>query len=330
MNMKKNLRNVLAHLAANALILTGRVKQATQKALDTECILSLYFHKPAKDEFEFTIRWFRKKGFKFISPHDLEKIINGEIPFPKGAVLLSVDDGWQTNLTNVVEVAISNEVPVTIFVSTTPAEEGAYWWSYVTQAKRQGLTSFSKQELKKIPEEERVNILQEIKQMIYPGRDAMTVEQVKMAARSPYITIGSHTQTHPILINCPEMQVYEELKGSRQKLESWTGKEVAYFAYPNGDYSRREIKVLKTLNYRLAFSSQPKYLTPALLSESFTIPRFGFLEGASHAENICRMTGVWQPMMLKLAHKKTAQPKKDKNWFNDLFFGEDRIQKLDM
>lgn len=327
--MNKNLRNLLAYLAANTLMLTGRVKRATKKALETECILSVYFHKPAKDEFEFSIKWLRKKGFKFISLSDLERIINDEIPFPKGAVLLTVDDGWQTNVTNVVEVATRHEVPVTIFVSTTPAEEGTYWWSYVTQARRQGLTSYSKYTLKKMPEEERVNILREIKQMVYPGRDAMTVDQVKMVARSPYITIGSHTQTHPILINCTEIQVYEELKGSRQKLESWTGKEVAYFAYPNGDFSRREIKILKTLHYRLAFSLQPKYLTPDLLNESFTIPRFGFLEGASNAENICRITGVWQPMMQKLTHR-SKQPKKDRTWLRDLFLGEDRIQKLDI
>ncbi|OQP52846.1 polysaccharide deacetylase [Niastella yeongjuensis] len=328
--MNKNLRNMLGYLAANTLILTGRVKQATRKALDTECILSLYYHKPGKDEFEFSIKWLKSQGFNFISPHDLERVMNREIPFPKGAVLLTVDDGWQTNVTNVVEVANRNQVPVTIFVSTTPAEEGTYWWSYVTQAKRQGLTSFSKHALKKMPEEERLKILKDIKQMIYPGRDAMTVDQVKMVANSPYVTIGSHTQTHPILINCPEMQVYEELKGSRQKLESWIGKEVVYFAYPNGDYSRREIKILKTLNYRLAFSAQPQYLTPALLNESFTIPRFGFLEGASSAENICRMTGVWQPMMRKLTYRGDAQPKKDKRWFKDLFLGEDRIQKLDL
>jgi len=327
--MNKNLRNLLGCLAGKTLMLTGRVKQATRKALSTECILSLYFHKPAKHEFEFCIRWFKKKGFRFISARDLESIINGEIPFPKGAVLLTVDDGWQSNVTNVVEVATRNEVPVTIFVSTTPAEEGTYWWSYVTQAKRQRLTSFSKKELKKMPEEERVTILQEIKQMVYPGREAMTVNQVKMVARSPYITIGSHTQTHPILINCPETQVYEELKGSRQKLESWTGKEVAYFAFPNGDFSRREIKILKTLHYRMAFSSQPRYLTPALLNETFTLPRFGFLEGASSAENICRMVGVWQPMMQKLAHRK-RHAKKERHWFKDLFPGEDRIQKLDI
>jgi len=226
-----------------------------------------------------------------------------EIPFPKGAVLLTVDDGWQSNAANVVEVANRYEVPVTIFVSTTPAEEGVYWWSYVQQAYKRGLTEFSKKSLKKMPEEIRLGILQEVKKKVFPNRDAMTVEQVIAASGSPYVTIGSHTQTHPILINCNEMQVYEELKFSRQKLESWTGKEVVYFSYPNGDYSGREVQILKTLNYRLAFSTHPQYLTPESLKNSFTLPRFGFLEGASTAENICRITGVWQLVIKKLLAK---------------------------
>jgi peptidoglycan/xylan/chitin deacetylase (PgdA/CDA1 family) len=300
--MKKSFRNILSHLAANIFIMTGFVRYATKRALNTKCIIPLYFHKPAKKEFESCIRWLKKKGFRFLSPQDIEKIIKEEIPFPKGAVLLTVDDGWQSNVTNVVEVANRYEVPVTIFVTTTPAEEGSYWWSYVQQAKEMMVTKFSKKALKRMSEEDRLGILQELKKKIFPGRDAMTVDQIKYVSASPYITIGSHTQTHPILVNCHEMQVYEELKISRQKLEAWTGKEVAYFAYPNGDFSRREIQILKSLNYRLAFSSQPKYLTPELLKDNFTLPRFGFLEGASLAENICRMTGVWQPIMLRLPH----------------------------
>lgn len=306
---KKSFRNLLGCLAANIFIMAGLVKFATKKALNTKCILSMYFHKPSKSEFEFCIQWLKKKGFRFLSLHDMEQIVKKEIPFPKGAVLLTVDDGWQSNVTNVVEVANRYKVPVTIFVSTTPVEEGAYWWSYVQQAYKKGLIRFSKKELKKMPDETRLGVLKEIKKKIFPGRDAMTVDQVKSIAASPYITIGSHTVTHPILINCNEMKVYEELKLSRQKLESWIGEEVAYFAYPNGDYSQREVQVLKTLNYRLAFSSQPQYLTPKLLKDNFTLPRFGFLEGASSAENICRMAGIWQPMMLKLQRHKVSKSK---------------------
>ena len=153
-----------------------------------------------------------------------------------------------------------------------------------------------------MPEENRLGILQELKKKVTPARDAMTIDEVIAVSGSPFVTIGSHTQTHPILINCPDNQVYDELKTSRQKLESWTGKEVAYFAYPNGDFSQREIQILNSLNYRLAFCSEPKYLTPELLKDNYTLPRFGFLEGASSAENICRMTGIWQSMMTKVPH----------------------------
>jgi poly-beta-1,6-N-acetyl-D-glucosamine N-deacetylase len=299
-SMTKSFRNLIGYLVANALMATGCVKRATAKALETPCILSLYFHKPTKAEFEYCIRWFKKKGFTFLSPQIIEKVINKEVPFPSGGVLLTVDDGWQSNITNVVEVARRYNVPVTIFVATTPAEEGVYWWSYVHQAHQQGLTQVSKQSLKKMPEQKRVDILQELKKKIVPGRDAMTISEVSAVSGCTYVTIGSHTQTHPILVNCHKEQVYNELKFSRLKLEAWIGKEVPYFAYPNGDYSLREIQILKALGYRLAFCSDPKYLTPESLNDCFALPRFGFLEGASCAENVCRITGVWHTAMQKL------------------------------
>jgi len=307
--MKKSCRNLLGCLVATVFILAGFVRHARKRALHTNCILGLYFHKPSKDEFEGCVRWLKKNGFKFLSLHDLDRIKNEELPFPQGGVLLTVDDGWQSNISNVAAVADAYEVPVAIFVATTPVEEGPYWWSYAQQAKKRGLIPYTKKELKKMPEEKRLGILQEVKKQLSPDRDAMTVADVRKISASPWITIGAHTQTHPILTNCSERQVYDEIKSSKQILESWTGQEVAWFAYPNGNYSRREIQVLKTLNYRLAFSSDPEYLTPELLKDNFTLPRFGFLEGASLAENICRITGVWQPVMFKLPHHRYRRSK---------------------
>ena len=91
------------------------------------------------------------------------------------------------------------------------------------------------------------------------------------------------------------MQLYDELNTSKQKLETWINKEIAFFAYPNGDYTIREIQVLKDCGYRLAFSNVPHYLTKQHLENHFELPRIGLLEGASLAENICRMVGVWHP-----------------------------------
>src|SRR5690606_30176460 len=107
----------------------------------------------------------------------------------------------------------------------------------------------------------------------------------------------------PILPNCEEETVYEELVKSKKKLELWTEKEVNLFAYPNGDFGIREKEILKKLNYKYAFTNQPNYLTKDNLKDPYNIPRFGFLEGASFAENICRMVGLWQPIMRKSTYR---------------------------
>lgn len=262
-------------------------------------VLSMYFHDPSKSEFEACVKWLKKNGFTFISPKDLENNISTGQPLPKGAVLMTADDGWQSNESNIVAVAEKYKVPVTIFVSTEAVEEGAYWWSYLEKAKDLNIKLPSKSSLKRIMNDKRAALIHEIKRQTRVEREAMTVEQIKSISRSKYVTIGGHTHTHPILVNCRLEQLYNEISVSKRKLEEWTGKEVAYFAYPNGDFGNREMRALNELDFKLAFSSEPRHITPEELNNAFCLPRFGLLEGASLAENICRMTGVWKPLMLK-------------------------------
>lgn len=293
-------RNVGGWVLANLLILSGFVKQRRKKILREECIVAMCFHKPTRVEFEQCIKWLKKYQFQFLSIADVEKLITDQLPFPKGGVLLTVDDGWQTNEANIIEVANTYKVPVAIFVSTAPVEEGTYWWTYVSKAKQQGIHHASVSAMKKWPNEDRLEKIAEIRKVVTVERNALTSEQVKYAAQSPHVTIGGHTHTHPILIQCNDEQVYEELKVSKEKLEAWLGKDVRYFAYPNGDYGIREIKALKSLQYTLAFTSTPDYIVPESLKYPYELPRFMFLEGASFAENICRMVGVWKSVIKKL------------------------------
>lgn len=311
--MVYTLRNIFGWLVANVLIISGVVKRARNKVLNRECIISIYFHKPSKNEFENCIKWLKKSKFNFVSTPDIERIIQKDIPFPKGGVLLTVDDGWQSNEANVIEVAARYQIPVTIFISTSPVEEGTYWWSHIIAAKKNGIKHVPVQVLKEVPNNERLLNVTKIKKELNLYREAMTIDQVKNAGNSKFITIGGHTHTHPILINCEDELVYDELIISKQKLETWTGKEVCYFAYPNGDYSPREIKMLEKLKYRLAFSSHPEYITPEKIGDTYLLPRFGFLEGASFAENICRIVGVWQPLMSKFSLKRALKHQKTGN-----------------
>lgn len=303
--MELSIRNLCTWVIANLFILFGLVDKAKERAMRGDHILSLYFHNPSRKEFEACIKWLKKNKFKFLSTADLEMIIEHDLPIPMGAVVLTVDDGWESNEANIVEVANKFGIPVTIFVSTEPVEQGAYWWSYLKEAEKINFTHPPKAALKKVHNEVRMSLISTIKKEVVLPREAMTVEQVRRISDLDFVTIGGHTHTHPILVNCKKEQVYNELHISKQKLESWTESEVPYFAFPNGDYSEREIHVLNELGYRMAFSSDPKYLTKKDFCNRYSLPRFGLLEGAPLAENICRMVGVWRPFMLKFRYPKS-------------------------
>ncbi|MDO6440361.1 polysaccharide deacetylase family protein [Cyclobacterium sp. 1_MG-2023] len=298
--MKFKLRNVLAYFVAWVFILIGLVNRAKKKALKGDFILSIYFHNPSKKEFEFIIKWFTKNGFKFIGVDDLKKIINGSMSFPKGAVLLTADDGWASNFANVAEVANNYKIPITIFVPTEAIESGNYWFSYAKKAKRLGMGYLPSKMLKNVPNAERLAVITEIKKKINLPREAMTISEIQSIAASPWISIGGHSHTHPILPNCSDDELESEITVNKKKVFAWINYQIDTFAYPNGDYGVREMNALKKEDFQIGFSNKPEYLSPQSLNSKFNLPRIGILEGASKAENICRMVGVWHKNTLKV------------------------------
>ena len=297
--MKINFRNSVSYLIAILYIKLGVVKRRQKKNFNEHIILSIYFHKPSKKIFESCLFWLKRQNYSFISVNDLIEISNGQQAFPKAAVLITIDDGWETNKNNIVEVANALKVPVTLFITTNPMETGeAFWWSYVKEANRLGVFSNSIEYLKTIPNRERLKYINEIKLKVNLGREALTKNELIDITNSKYISIGSHTVNHPILPMCNDDESLFEIKDSKNILENILHAKVESFAYPNGDFSLREINFLKKCGYKIAFGTAPKYLTITNIYDSFTLPRFEILEKCSLAENICRMTGVWYDIKL--------------------------------
>ncbi|MES2847983.1 MAG: polysaccharide deacetylase family protein [Bacteroidota bacterium] len=304
--MASAFRYKIGKLMGRVLISTGVVKSACHKLQHGDYILSLCFHAPSKEFFEACIAWLSKNGFNFISVNYLEKIINNEVPFPKGAVIITLDDGWQSNLDNIVPVADKYKVPVEIFVSTEVVEKGnGYWWSYILEARKIGLSSEPIEFFKTIDNEDRIKILEETKAKIQLKREALTIEQVKEISTNNFVSIGSHSVSHPILPRCTNEESNYEIRRSKEVLEEWTNKEIKHFAFPNGDYSNREISFLKRFGYTLAFGTRQQFITKEKLSNRYGLPRLMMVEGASLQENICRMVGVWP---LKPKKKKVVYP----------------------
>jgi peptidoglycan/xylan/chitin deacetylase (PgdA/CDA1 family) len=82
----------------------------------------------------------------------------------------------------------------------------------------------------------------------------MSVDQLKDLLRCG-MTIGSHSRTHPNLLEVTEAQAREEIAGSKTDLEQALGTRVDLFAYPYGAHHRVQVDLVRNAGYSAAFSA---------------------------------------------------------------------------
>lgn len=94
----------------------------------------------------------------------------------------------------------------------------------------------------------------------HEAHGSMSVGAVKELLKNPWISIGGHTRTHPILSELSESQLQDEIANSKIELEQIFGRPVSYLAYPSGDFNASIRKMTQEAGYRLAFTTSPKKL----------------------------------------------------------------------
>jgi peptidoglycan/xylan/chitin deacetylase (PgdA/CDA1 family) len=71
------------------------------------------------------------------------------------------------------------------------------------------------------------------------------------------LTIGAHTQTHPILNRISIQEARDEAVGSLRDLQREIGPIEPIFAYPGGYYTSEVVQVIKDVGFFLAFTTKP-------------------------------------------------------------------------
>ncbi|MFZ5801803.1 MAG: polysaccharide deacetylase family protein [Candidatus Omnitrophota bacterium] len=89
---------------------------------------------------------------------------------------------------------------------------------------------------------------------------SMTTEEIRELVRSGLVTIGSHSQTHPVLSELGPESLEAEIRDSRRDLEQLLGGSVIYFAYPSGGITAEVADLVRKAGYHLAFTTSPKKL----------------------------------------------------------------------
>lgn len=105
----------------------------------------------------------------------------------------------------------------------------------------------------------------------------MSVPDLAELARSPWVTIGSHSHGHELLDQIPDEAVRASVVRSRTLLETWTGRPIRHFAYPNGNHNATVRSVIADLGFRsaAALGGRPwRRLRGGLArAELFSLPR---------------------------------------------------------
>jgi peptidoglycan/xylan/chitin deacetylase (PgdA/CDA1 family) len=93
----------------------------------------------------------------------------------------------------------------------------------------------------------------------------MSWDELKAFAGDPLVTIGAHTITHPNLARQSEQVALNELKTSRERIETALGRSVLHLAYPYGDRiaaGPREFALAKAAGFKTAVTTRPGMLFP--------------------------------------------------------------------
>jgi peptidoglycan/xylan/chitin deacetylase (PgdA/CDA1 family) len=279
----KSIRELLGFVLFKFMLLSWK---------ENDGILSVYFHNPSAALFEKIIRWLSLRGYQFISVLEMKNMLGKPLKGSKQAII-TFDDG-NKEFIDLMPTIERYKVPVALFVPVIPVVNGNYWWDYASapnQAQYSGLADV--ESFKKLPEadfEAKINYLEKHFTL---NRTCITLTDLKKIAAHPFVFIGSHTLSHPILSNCSRQKQERELSESKKQLTSWLNKDLDAIAYPNGSYNAETLAVAREQGYSVAFTTIPGKIN-TLNAQCLELPRYSVNDEGGFYENMAKITGIWQ------------------------------------
>lgn len=189
---------------------------------------------------------------------------------PEDCTVLTFDDGYRDNLTQVRPILMQYGLPATFFLATDYIGTGRMLWQdrlsrlicggraarivlELPGIGRRGFGTDNEQErlrtaqrltaiLDLVGPDNRQRVLDDLAAQTgaagdeqEPGDLMLSWDEVRIMARTPGITLGAHTLSHPHLARLSSHEALREMIGSLQQVTNETGQPVRFFAYPHGD-----------------------------------------------------------------------------------------------
>jgi len=199
--------------------------------------------------------------------------------------VVTFDDGHLGNAAIAPIFRQHNVIPTIFLCSAIVGTQRRFWWlAHDDHAEMVRLT--------RIPDGERLQHLAEtgfVEDRSYEDRQSLSNEEIE--ALRGMVDFQSHTRFHPILPECATGRVEDEIIGSRAELENNFGLAIYALAYPNGDYSDREIAIAEKSGYGCALTLGAGYNTGH--TPLFRLQRLQLSDVADENELVVKASGLW-------------------------------------
>lgn len=201
---------------------------------------------------------------------------------PPRSVLITFDDAYCDFAEQAWPVLKQYSLPVTLFVPTAFPDQPArlFWWDRL-QAALQGTTQCTaldtpigqlpltnpaqrtqaykrlREYVKSLPHAQAMTWVDECCQRLgtpAPSNDILSWAALRQLAQEG-VTLGAHTQTHPLMNRISPEAMYAEAVGSLRDIEDKIGTASPVFAYPSGGFNRAAVAVLEQAGFTLAFTT---------------------------------------------------------------------------
>lgn len=218
-------------------------------------------------------------------------------------VAVTLDDGYRNNISLALPVFKQFGVPLTWFVATKYVEDDLLpWWDLVdfvarkTQHTLTIQTGKSQYSFDLSDEEDRTcfrlrcrrwfqkadpdtasHVRHQIENSIPngpPSNAFASRQQIVEASRSPLVSLGGHTVSHPNLGRLSASDIRHEVREGKKQLESWTGDSIRWFAYPYGQrehWDGRTKRIVREEGFNGAVTTVRAYADQG--ADQFEIPR---------------------------------------------------------
>ena len=227
------------------------------------------------DYLEQLILSYMGDGYCFVSIDSIvERINKMRWPWQKKMVNISFDDGFRDIYEYAYPIFKKYNIPFTIYLTTAlPEGKAELWWIKLERLINQYTTLIVQgEEYRCETMEEKNQVFNDLMQRIYHCSDTpskvfgkwfanyqidmdnltLTWDELAEMLSSGLLTLGSHTQSHPMLTKIPTDEVRTELKESKTIIEQHLSIPINHFSYPHSAYNMEIANELRLIGYKSA------------------------------------------------------------------------------